>query len=375
MARTLNSQLVYEYILHCLRSTYKYFALPHKQNAKNNQIKSLEGSILLEPEKNDFKQTIPDIKNVHNEMENTVIDSCITSTKKSSYFPQEHMCEPSQVFIDENFVEEQLADGEHLGMSYEDSDCIIEEFILGDNEEFKPSCEETESGNEDEEEGHEQEHLASNQDSESGDLAIPISEHDVETDSISDLEIFQNVVAALDEFALEERGIPNDKLDIDEESTEGTDELDDSLFKLEPPTQEQISEMDNSEEEDEEEEAEEEDEEHSIKSQGQHENIVNTEDELDNTYTGSGVEEPLSEEEELLIAHGDIELKKRVDEFSSVDLNKEDDPEKEVLIENNKPVDQNYRITEYFYEFNKTAFTKGKVIAPIYQSITNHIML
>lgn len=363
MARTLNSQLVYEYILHCLRSTYKYFALPHKKNAKNNQIKSLEGSIVLESEKNAFKQTIPDIKNVHNEMENTVIDSCITSTKKSSYFPQEHTCEPSQVLIDENFVEEQLADGEPLGMSYEDSDCIIEEFISGDNEEFKPSCEETESGNEEEEEGHEQEHLDSNQDSESGDLAIPISEHDVETDSISDLEMFQNVVAALDEFALEESGIPNDKLDIDEESTEGTDELDDSLFKLEPPSREQVSEMDNSEEEEEEEEAEEEDEEHSIKNQGQHENIVNTEDELDNTYTGSGVEEPLSEEEELLITHGDIELKKRVDELSSVDLNKED-PEKEVLTESNKPVDQSNR-SEFFYEFNKTAFTKGKVIAPI----------
>ncbi|KAG8130707.1 hypothetical protein E2320_017332 [Naja naja] len=359
VARTLNSPLVYEYILHCLRSTYKYFALPHKQNAKNNQIKSLEGSIPLEPEKNAFKQTVPDIKNVHNEMENTVIDSCITSTKKSSYFPQEHMCEPSQVFIDENFVEEQLADGEHLGMSYEDSDCIIEEFISGDNEEFKPSCEETESGNEEEEEeeGHEQEHLDSNQDSESGDLAIPISEHDVETDSISDLENFQNVITALDEFGLEESGIPNDKLDINEESTEGTDELDDSLFKLEPPTQEQVSEMDNSEE-DEEEETEEEDEEHSIKNQGQHENIINTEDELDNTYTGSGVEEPLSEEE-LLIAHGDIVLKKRVDEFSSVDLNKEDDPEKEVLTESNKPVDQSNK-PEFFYEFNKTAFTKGK---------------
>ncbi|XP_032069011.1 terminal uridylyltransferase 7 isoform X1 [Thamnophis elegans] len=359
VARTLNSQLVYEYILHCLRSTYKYFALPHKQNAKNNQIKSLEGSILLESEKNAFKQTIPDLKIVHNEMENTVIDSCITSTKKSSYFPQEHMCEPSQVLIDENFVEEQLADGEPLGMSYEDSDCIIEEFISGDNEEFKPSCEETESGNEEEEEGHEREHLNSNQDSESGDLAIPISEHDVETDSISDLEMFQNVVASLDEFSLEESGIPNDKLDIDEESTEGTDELDDSLFKLVPSSQEQVSEMDNSEEEEEEEEAEEEDEEHSIKNQGQHENIVNSEDELDNTYTGSGVEEPLSEEEELLIAHGDIELKKRVDKLSSVDLNKEDDPEKEVLTESNKPVDQSNR-SEFFYEFNKTAFTKGK---------------
>ena len=30
VARTLNNQPVFEYILHCLRTTYKYFALPHK---------------------------------------------------------------------------------------------------------------------------------------------------------------------------------------------------------------------------------------------------------------------------------------------------------------------------------------------------------
>ncbi|XP_078424228.1 terminal uridylyltransferase 7-like [Cetorhinus maximus] len=34
VARTLNSQMVYEYIIHCLRATYKYFALPKYKSAK-----------------------------------------------------------------------------------------------------------------------------------------------------------------------------------------------------------------------------------------------------------------------------------------------------------------------------------------------------
>ncbi|XP_062985468.1 terminal uridylyltransferase 7 [Elgaria multicarinata webbii] len=368
VARTLNSQLVYEYILHCLRATYKYFALPHKQSSKNNQQRSLESTVPLELEKSALKHGIPDTQNAQNEAEKTVMGSCLTSTKISTYFPQEHVFDLSQVFGAESFAEEQLADDiEHLGISHEDSDCIIEEFISGDNEEFKPSCEETESGNEEEEEeGHEpvrkwQEHLGIiqglDEDSESGDLAVPTSEHDIETDSISDLESFQNTVAALDEFGLECSGVLDDKVDVDEESTEGTDELDDSLIKLEPPTQEQVFEMDNSEEEEEVEE----EEEHSIINQRQHGDVINTEDELDNTYTGSGVEEALSEEEELFISvkYEDTELRKNEDELPRVDLNKEDSAEKGMFSESSIPVDL-YSKAEFFYEFNKSAFTKGK---------------
>ncbi|XP_061482564.1 terminal uridylyltransferase 7 isoform X2 [Rhineura floridana] len=364
VARTLNSQLVYEYILHCLRATYKYFALPHKQSTKNNQKRPVESSV--ETEKSALKPGIPDIQNTHNEADKTLMDSSITTTKTSSYFPQEHMFDPSQVFGAESFVEEQLADDiEHLGVSHEDSDCIIEEFISGDNEEFKRSCEETESGNEEEEEeGHEhvrkwQGHLSSNEgldeDSESGDLVVPTSEHDVETDSISDMESFQNTVVILDESGLKSGGVLDNKVDIDKESTEGTDELDDSLIKLEPPTQEQVFEMDNSEEEEVEEE---EEEVHSIINQRQH--GINTEDELDNTYTGSGNEELLSGEEELFITvkYEDSEPRKNADELPRVDLNKEDTAEKEVLLESIS-IDQCSK-SEFFYEFNKSAFTKDK---------------
>nr|XP_020661480.1 terminal uridylyltransferase 7 [Pogona vitticeps]XP_020661481.1 terminal uridylyltransferase 7 [Pogona vitticeps]XP_020661482.1 terminal uridylyltransferase 7 [Pogona vitticeps] len=370
VARTLNSQLVYEYILHCLRATYKYFAMPHKQSTKNNQKSLPESIALLEPEESALKHDIPDMKTAHDETEGNIVDNYVVPAKKSLYFSQEHTFEPSQIFGSENFVEEQLTDGiDDLGISHEDSDCIIEEFISGDNDELKPSCEETESGNEEEEqhehvrkwEGHLDINQGLDEDSESGDLAMPTNEHDVETDSISDLESFQNMVAALDEFGLECSSVLEDKVDVDEESTEGTDELDDSLVKLEPPTQEQVFEMDNSEEEEEVEEEEEDEEEHSIVNQKQHRNVINTEDELDNTYTGSGIEEALSEEEELFMSlkYEDNEFEKNEDELPRADLNKGDSVENEKFSESNIAIDQSSK-SEFCYEFNRSIFTKGK---------------
>lgn len=362
MARTLNSQLVYEYILHCLRATYKYFALPHRQS--NNQktlLSPLDSSRFLTCEKNNLKHDLIDVQTACNEAGELVTGSCVT--EKSLYVPQEQIFDLSQVFGAKGFADDQLADDtERLEITHEDSDCIIEEFISGDNEEFKPSCEETESENE-EEEDEGQENLTSNQgldeDSESGDPAISTSEQDNETESISDLPSFQNPAAALDEFGLECADVL-DKIDGDEESTEGTDELEDSLIKLEPPTQEQVFEMDNSEEEDEEEEGQ------SIVNQRQHGNVTNTEDELDNTYTGSGDEEALSEEEELFISvkYEDTELEKNVDELPRVDLIKET-AEKGEVSEGSITLDQS-RKSEFFYEFSKSAFTKGKVITSKY---------
>ncbi|XP_077200736.1 terminal uridylyltransferase 7 isoform X2 [Paroedura picta] len=353
VARTLNSQLVYEYILHCLRATYKYFALPHKNGTKNNEKEPLESSIVQKLEKDALKHSISGMKDAHNEAGELVIDSSGTTIKECSG----HVFDLSQTFGTESLVEELEDDLEHLGIVPGDSDCIIEEFISGDNEEFKPSCEDTESGNEEEEdEGNQharkwQTHLGINQgldeDSESGDLAIPTSEHDIETDSISDLENFQNTVIAVDEFNLECSGVLNEKVNIDEGSTGDTDELDDSLIKLESPTQELRYEMDNSEEEEEEQ----------IINQEQRGNITNTEDELDNIYTGSG-DEVLSEEEELFISvkYKDTE---NVEELPKISLITKDAVEKEETFESSLPIDQ-YSISEFFYEFNKTAFTKGK---------------
>ncbi|XP_048360537.1 terminal uridylyltransferase 7 isoform X2 [Sphaerodactylus townsendi] len=354
VARTLNSQLVYEYILHCLRATYKYFALPHKQSTENREKDAPESSIVQGLEKDSLKHGVFGMQDADTEAGKVVMSSCAAIIKESSRAPGDL----SQAFGTESLVEKQLAgDIEHFGVSQGDSDCIIEEFISGDNEEFKPNCEDTESGNEEEEEeGNQparqwQTHLGINQgldeDSESGDLAVLTSEHDIETDSISDVENFQNTLVAVDEFNLECSGMLLEKADMDEGSSEGTDDLEDSLIKLEPLTQELRYEMDNSEEE-------------QVVNQEQHGNITNTEDELDNIYTGSCDEEVLSEEEELFISvkYKDTEPRKNMDELPKVSLVTED-VEKEESYNCSLPTDQ-HSASEFFYEFNKAAFTKGK---------------
>ncbi|XP_051278400.1 terminal uridylyltransferase 7 isoform X1 [Dicentrarchus labrax] len=45
VARTLNSQQMYEYILHCLKTTYKYFALPLNTPAASHKTQAQHGSI------------------------------------------------------------------------------------------------------------------------------------------------------------------------------------------------------------------------------------------------------------------------------------------------------------------------------------------
>ncbi|XP_029573951.1 terminal uridylyltransferase 7 isoform X2 [Salmo trutta] len=44
VARTLNSQKMYEYILHCLKSTYKYFALPLRLPSANHKTTEQQGA-------------------------------------------------------------------------------------------------------------------------------------------------------------------------------------------------------------------------------------------------------------------------------------------------------------------------------------------
>uniref|UniRef100_A0A8C9ZU21 Terminal uridylyl transferase 7 n=1 Tax=Sander lucioperca TaxID=283035 RepID=A0A8C9ZU21_SANLU len=45
VARTVNSQQMYEYIIHCLKNTYKYFALPLNTPAPNHKTKAKRGPI------------------------------------------------------------------------------------------------------------------------------------------------------------------------------------------------------------------------------------------------------------------------------------------------------------------------------------------
>ncbi|NXD79207.1 TUT7 uridylyltransferase, partial [Halcyon senegalensis] len=373
VARTLNSQLVYDYILHCLRATYKYFALPHKKSAKLRKKSSLnaneEKSQMLDHEKDSIKHENFELQNLDGRTNTAVAVDCVTETADT---PQAHGLDPSKLCDGlESFTEEELADDiSHLGIAQEDSDCIIEEFISGDNEDFKPSCEETESGNEEEEEEEEEEHerqrrrwhniLTSEQgideDSDSGDLPVTVNEHDTETCSTSDLEGFQNAaLTESDEFGLECSGIMNDKIDIDEESTEGTDELDESPQKFIHSAQSQVSQMINSDDEEEEEE------EPSLLNQRQCSVIIRAGDELDNTYTGSGDDDALSEEEDFSIPnkYENKHFEANVDGPLRINLGMEELTEKGSLFEENTAIELCLE-SELFYEFSKAAFTKGK---------------
>ncbi|XP_021386809.2 terminal uridylyltransferase 7 [Lonchura striata] len=370
VARTLNSQLVYVYILHCLRATYKYFALPQKKKAKWSKIPSSnaseEKSQMLDHGKNAIKHEDSDLKNLDGRTKMAIVEDTIM---EHTHIPKEHKIGPSKLCDgSESFTEEELADDiSHLGVTHEDSDCIIEEVISGDNEDFKPSCEETESENEDEEEEEEEEHeqqkrqwdtiLAAEQtvdeDSDSAELPVLMNEHELETCGISDLEGFQQTaLTESDEFGLECSGITDSKIDVDEySSTEGTDELDESPQKFLCSTQSQISQTINSDDEDEEEAP-------SLLNQRECSATIT---DGDNTYTGSGDDDALSEEDDFSIPtkYENKQFKESVDGPLRNNLSQEYHTEKGSHSEETTPVEQCLE-SELLYEFSKQAFTKGK---------------
>ncbi|XP_053180647.1 terminal uridylyltransferase 7 [Scomber japonicus] len=92
VARTVNSQQMYEYILHCLKTTYKYFALPLNTPAANHRTDAQRGPTQGAKAK-DFKEK----------------DGCLSDFKQLSIKSQN----ASQPKTEEN--------------GPEDSDCIIEE--------------------------------------------------------------------------------------------------------------------------------------------------------------------------------------------------------------------------------------------------------
>ncbi|KAM7024041.1 terminal uridylyltransferase 7 isoform 1-T1 [Acridotheres tristis] len=375
VARTVNSQLVYEYILHCLRATYKYFALPHKKSAKWSKMRSSnaseEKSQMLDHGEDAIKHEDSDLQNLDGRTNTAIVEDCIT---ENTCMPKEHKIGTSkQCDGSESFTEEELADDiSHLGITHEDSDCIIEEIISGDNEDFRPSYEETESENEDEEEEEEEEHeqqkrqwiniLAAEQtideDSDSGELPAMVNEHDVEICSTSDLEGFQHTaLTESDEFGLECSGITDDKIDIDEDSsTEGSDELDESPQKFLCSGQSQISQMINSDDEDEEEEA------SSLPNERECSVAIGAGGELDNTYAGSGDDDALSEEEDdfpIPSKYENKHFKEIVDEPVRINSSQEYLTEKGSHSEDTTAVEQSLE-SELFYQFSKQAFTKGK---------------
>ncbi|XP_078107333.1 terminal uridylyltransferase 7 [Sander vitreus] len=107
VARTVNSQQMYEYIIHCLKNTYKYFALPLNMPAPNHKTKAKRGPIQGAEDEALNEET-----------------ACLSDFSQLSLQPQ-HANQPKAV---EN--------------GPEDSDCIIEE--EEEVEEYSDSDEERE---------------------------------------------------------------------------------------------------------------------------------------------------------------------------------------------------------------------------------------
>lgn len=361
MARTLNSQPVFEFILHCLRTTYKYFALPHKIT-KSSLPKPLNTVTCTSERSKEVAKHDPGVQAKGDKLKNSVLAqgpgaaNCTTNTCKVQPLPLKETAE--------NF--ENPCTGEtgnpSIRTHLENADCVKAEVSCDDREDVKVPCQETRSKNEKEENGKEGKHpLSTDRQSlsggEAGELTASGSTGNNETDGTLGLEGFENATAKeCKEFAT-----LDDKADVDEESTEGANELEDTLSHFTPSGQDQTSGITHSDEEEEDEEEEEEEEPRlSISQRGDEDDIAN-EDELDNTYTGSGEEDALSEEEEEIggsaSCEGLQEGGKHVDGDLLVELSKISLKEENVC-EEKSTVDQ----SDFFYEFSKLTFTKGKVI-------------
>uniref|UniRef100_A0A8C5XR81 Terminal uridylyl transferase 7 n=1 Tax=Microcebus murinus TaxID=30608 RepID=A0A8C5XR81_MICMU len=346
VARTLNNQPVFEYILHCLRTTYKYFALPHK-TGKSSLPKPLGVVTCASEHSKEVVNHDPAIPAKDDKLKNSVLVPGPGATSSSANTCKVHSRTLKETA--ERFGSSPTEEMGNISISVhpENSECIQAKVNCDDYEDVKVQHQERESKNEKEKIGKKDKHPLTVDD----ELIICGSTLNNETDSTLNLEGIQNPTAKkCDGFATLDK-----KTDVDEESIEDTDELEDSLNHFAPSIQGQTSKIIHS---DEEEEEEEEGPRLTI-SQREDEDGIANEDELDNTYNGSGDEDALSEEDDEVgepAKYEDMkECGKHVDGALVKELNKISLKEENICKENSS-VDP----SDFFYEFSKLIFTKGK---------------
>ncbi|XP_020771126.2 terminal uridylyltransferase 7 isoform X1 [Odocoileus virginianus] len=358
VARTLNNQPVFEYILHCLRTTYKYFALPHKV-MKSSLPKPLSTVSCTSERSKEIAKHDPEVQAKGDKLKNSVLaqgSGAASSTANTCKAQPLTLKETAKNF--ESPSAEKM-ENSHISVHLENSDCIKAKVSSSAPKDIEVHHQETGSKNKKEKSGKEGKHPLTADDqalssSKCGTLVTCGSPGNKEKDSSLDLESFRNPIAKeYDEFPTSYA-----KADVDEESIEGTSELRDAVSHFTPSRQSQISGILHSDEEEEDEEEEEEPR-LSISRREDEDDIANG-DELDNTFTGSGDEDALSEEDVELdgsTKYDDLKEcgKHHVDGNLLMELNKISLKEESVC-EENSTVDQ----SDFFYEFSKLTFTKGK---------------
>ncbi|KAM4053082.1 terminal uridylyltransferase 7 isoform 1-T1 [Anomaloglossus baeobatrachus] len=336
VARSMNSQLVYEYLLHCLKTTYKYFAMPQTKSRKTSTQKSTNGNKGGSPNP---------VEIISKKLEDLTIDDHDSSASPviAQPYPRNSSEESNST------AKKQLVyNVTYPDVNLEDADCITEEIILDDPEDFLQDCEEPESPREDsdddlpllENEGPGDYMVidqSNEEDSETGDVALPGNE---ETDSLSDFE--GGIVIEGEEIALRNSRLYVGKGYLEEESTEGTDELEETVHDCERPA---VANSDDDEEDEVDDES---------------SSILNhsrpLDDELQITYTGS-VDGLLSEDDQTGLDSGNCSKGLNNKTFSGKVLQIPEDANKPLpLAESSINED-----VSLFYEFKKTTFTKGKL--------------
>ncbi|XP_027978025.1 terminal uridylyltransferase 7 isoform X5 [Eumetopias jubatus] len=354
VARTLNNQPVFEYILHCLRTTYKYFALPHKIT-KSSLPKPLSTVTCLSEHSKEVAKHDPAAQAKDDKLKSSVLaqgPGAASSTADTCMVQPLTLKETAESFGSPPMEEMGNA---HVSVHLENPDCFKAGASCDEFEDIKGHPQETES-----EIGREGRHPLTADDqglrsSRHRELVICGSTQNNETESTLDLESFQNPAAKeCDGFTTSE-----DKADI-EEGAEGANDLEDALSHFSPSRQGHTSGISHSDEEEEEEEEEEDDEEPRLSvTRREDEDDLANEEELENTYPGSGDEDALSEEEDEV--GGSAKYKDLREggtpadgallmEFNKICLKEES------ACEESSTVDQ----SDFFYEFSKLTFTKGK---------------
>lgn len=338
VARTLNSQPVFEYILHCLRTTYKYFALPHKIT-KSSLPKPLS-TVTCSGHSKEVAKHDPDLQAKNDKLKNSVVvqgPSAPSSTATTSKAQPVTLKDTAESF---GSPPAKGIGSRDINVLLENRDCIKVEVTCDDHEDVNVHHGETGSKAEKEKIGREGKHplTADAQDLSSSKHGEPLtsgSTGNTETDCTLDVEGFQSSTAKeCDGFAT-----LGNNVDVDV--------LEDCPSHLAPLKGGQTSGVIHSGEEKEEGVTRKEDEKDGVNVDG-----------LDNAYTRSGDEDALSEENEEVgesKCENSKECGKEVDGALLTELNKISLKEENVCEENSTMDPSN------FYEFSKLTFTKGKV--------------
>uniref|UniRef100_A0A8C5LWS9 RNA uridylyltransferase n=1 Tax=Leptobrachium leishanense TaxID=445787 RepID=A0A8C5LWS9_9ANUR len=327
VAKALNSQLVFDYMIHCLKATYKYFAMPQKKLAKSSVKKPTAQKIVSNKDQPTTLLETPDANKMaalNKKLENVLLADT-PPYNAEEIEPSQHS-ESDAVFLD----------------STVESAFVTEDLHLTNPDNSALSCEEQES--EPEESEDEEKHTLENrkrhftdEDSENDDYLEAGNE---ETDSLSEGEgISKIAVRENKEFGPDGCQKFMSKVDLDEESTEGTDELEEPCRDLKQDFD--LADM-NSEDDDE----------TSVVLERRH--LDSLTDDLEHTFTGSA--DDLLSDDDHLEQNSSALLSEPVDD--------QDVHVPEVRGLQNERSEEQYapdNIDGLFYKFKKSIFTKGKL--------------